>query len=140
LNRLLPYIAFLIAIAGFTIGLMATEVPEVPDWIMAGILRVESRSYLLSDGSIRYVDRRVGSAGEVGPFQMRSIALRQVGLASWRWLVREDMAAAEYAATLFLRYCYRRTGSWWSAVGLYHSSDPGEAAAYAARVWAFRTF
>lgn len=139
IERLAPYVAFLLAIAGFTLGLMASDPAEVPAWIMPAIAYQETRSYVLSDGSIRYVDQRVGKAGERGPWQMKPIALRQVHLSAWRWLICEDMAAAEYAATLYLRWCYRCTGSWWAAVGRYHSFDPDEAAAYAAKIWALRS-
>ena len=137
MERIFPHVAFLIIITGLTIGLMCEDVPA---WILPAIAKIETRSIYQPDGSIRYVDQRVGKSGERGPFQLKSIALKQVHLSGWRWLICTDMAAAEYAATLFLRDCYRRAGSWWGAVCLYHSSDPTEGAAYAAKVWALRNF
>lgn len=139
-ERLLPFAFFLLAVAGMAIGLSASEPIEVPRWILDGIMRIESRSYRLRDDSICYVDRRVGRAGEVGAFQLRPIALRDVHLVGMRDEIRRDPSAAEFAATLYLRLCFRRTGSWWRAVGLYHSSDPDEAREYARRVWSLRTF
>jgi hypothetical protein len=42
---------------------------EVPRWVLAGILHIESRSYFTTTGIV-YVDQRTGAAGELGPFQM----------------------------------------------------------------------
>lgn len=139
MNRIAPHLLFLLALLCFCIGLCASEPIDVPPWILSSIAMIETRSIYRADGSINYVDRRIGKAGERGPFQIRTIALKDVHLVSMRADVQSDPMAAEFATICYLRLCYKRTGTWWAAVGLYHSSDPDEAREYAVRVWSLRT-
>ena len=123
------------------LSLHASEPIQIPQWVVDGVLEIETKSYHRPDGSIMYVDQRIGKAGEHSCFQIRSIALRQVHLTGWRDLIQQDTVAAEYAFTVIMRDCYRRTGNWFAAVGVYHApQDPDEAADYARRVWALRTY
>lgn len=142
--QLLGPIALLIAIAGLVAGfccpaigadthpvvyrLDQSRIVEVPAWIMRGILARETRSYYAADGSIVYVDRRIGAAGERGPWQMRRCAFAQVGLLNLRAEATRDPVCAEFCATVFLRWCYAQTGSWRQAIAVYHTGLDGDPA------------
>lgn len=51
---------------------------EVPEWVLVGILHVETDSAFKADGSIDYVNRKRGAHGERGPFQMTHAAFDSV--------------------------------------------------------------
>jgi hypothetical protein len=104
----------------------------VPGWVLRGIAKVETRSEYTATG-IHYMDQRRGPGGEVGVFQMKRVAFRQVGLLSHRAEAARDPVCAEFCAIVYLRWCYRQTGSWARAVEIYHAGptgDPEDGAAY----------
>jgi len=127
MSRIIPHLFFLLALACFTIGLCASEIIDVPDWCLRGILAVETSSYYRTDGSIAYINHRTSSAGAIGATQIKSIALRTVHLSSMRYQIATEPGAAEYAATIYLRWLYRRTGSWPQAVAWYGVGPDGDA-------------
>jgi len=97
----------------------------IPDWILPGILMVETRSTYLADGSISYSDRRRGSAGELGCFQITYAAFASVALAGERFVDISDPAKCERVAARYLHYLHRRYGSWTAAVMAYNAGKPG---------------
>lgn len=147
-SRIWPHVCFLIVILGFAAGLCAedatfavyrpTRIIDVPAWILRGIASVETGSTYDGDRII-YRDRRDGAAQEVGAFQIRRSALRDIGLSAHRAEIRTDPQFAEFAAVLFLRRLYRATGSWRDAVIAYHvglDGDPVDGLTYYHRVLA----
>ena len=60
-----------------SLTILSLSASEVPDWVLTGILKVETRSYYNDEGIV-YVDRRVGRAGERGPYQMCYKAWKQI--------------------------------------------------------------
>jgi hypothetical protein len=98
---------------------------RVPEWVCAGILAVETRSHYYEDGSIKYVDKRIGSNGEVSPFQITYRAYKQVRRSGDSWArVRIDTLYAEQIACRYLMYCYKRAGNWGLAIE-YYNAGPG---------------
>jgi hypothetical protein len=102
--------------------LHATDDP--PAWAIPGILMVESSSFYRSDGSICYVDRKTGSAGELGCCQVTRAAFRCVAKRgeSFRRLATDSAFAVEIA-TRYLRWIYEhRAGhDWLRAIGMYNA-------------------
>lgn len=150
--RHLGPIALIIAIIGMVIGFClpavgaepiladyrTPRIVEVPAWILKNIARVETHSHWSADPSQTvYVDRRDGAAGEVGMFQMKPIAFRQIGMSALRDEARRDPVCAEFCAVLYLRWCHRVAGTWLGAIALYHTGpdgDPDEGRDYVLRV------
>lgn len=116
------------ALRSFAFALAVLSAPAeegMPSWVLPGILAVESRSRY-ADGEIVYVDRRVGAAGELGPFQITPAAFREVarpGEAFRR--LRYSPALGEAIATRLLERHYAATGSWVEAVIRYHVGAHG---------------
>jgi hypothetical protein len=101
---------------------------EVPCWVLAGIMAQETRSSYAIDGdTIIYVDRRVGAAGERGPYQMRRIAWQQIKQPGERFEnIATDMRYAELCAMRYLLWLYNNSakGSWPHAIQ-YYNAGPG---------------
>lgn len=79
----------------------------IPEWIIIGILKRETKSYYDENGNIVYVDRTIGKDGEKGPFQMTPIAFIQVkkrGETHNRLMY--DTAYAQDLAERYLLYLY----------------------------------
>ncbi len=116
----------------------ASEIVDVPGWVLRGIAAVETHSQwdpVTMTG--RYVDQIDGRDGEVGMFQIRRAALRQVRQLAMRAQCRRDPVCAEFCTILYLRWLYVRFGSWRLAVGLYNVGPDGDrdaAADYCRRV------
>lgn len=99
---------------------------DVPDWIIVGILRVESRSSLTPDGRVIYRDKRRGKDGEVGCMQVTPIAFKQVRRRGEQfWMMEQDTAFSVEIGCRYLSYWYERTGSWERAVAMYNPRDRG---------------
>jgi soluble lytic murein transglycosylase-like protein len=99
---------------------------EVPDWILVGILRVETRSWFNADGSIHYTDKRRGRAGERSAFQITKGAFRQVARRGEQfWQVETDQAFAQRIAIRYLLYLRQRSPSWDRAIEAYNAG-PGK--------------
>jgi hypothetical protein len=98
---------------------------QVPRWVMAGILKVETRSILRADDSVKYVDKRRGLAGERGPTQLKRIAFDQVARPGEQfWKVEVDHEFAMDITERYLLWLKARTGSWEGAVKAYNAG-PG---------------
>jgi len=124
-DRIKFSLLFLIFIAGFTAGLCAAEKEPIgdptPAWVLPGILMIETRSHYSADGSFIYGDRRDGSHGEIGPFQVTARAFTQVanrGEEAAR--MRNDPLFALRIAKRYLFWLRARTRSWAMAVAAYH--------------------
>jgi hypothetical protein len=99
----------------------------LPSWIMPGIAMRETSSYYL-DGYLIYVDRRIGAAGELGPWQMKPGTLAMV-FPKWKAdTLRTNVFRAELATVSYLRWLRQRTGSWAEAVGCYKTGLYGDRA------------
>jgi len=102
----------------------AQERIDIPEWVLAGILRVESGSYYKPDGSIRYVNKTRGRAGERGCFQITPIAFKQVAHKGEQfWMVEQDTVFCEEIAWRYLTWLYQNSakGSWLLAIQKYNA-------------------
>ena len=93
---------------------------EVPQYILKGIAYVETKSYY-RNGTLVYVDRRTGRAGDTGPFEMTPVAfktVRKVGESLSRCSI--DAKLAEDLAVRYLLWLYEGPAgrSWDRAWGL----------------------
>jgi hypothetical protein len=115
---------------------------EVPSWVLRGIARVETRSRVIA-GRFVYVDQRVGSSGERGPWQMTRRTFRSIGGKDFDRL-QTDIPFARKMAARYLLKLYRgpARGSWGRAVAMYntgprgYAQHPRQAACYYQRVLA----
>lgn len=125
---------FALCLVAFAAPVMAVE--PMPAWVLPGIMAVETRSYYHTDGTIAYVDRRTGAAGERGPFQMTRDAFDLVKNPGERF---EDLSTdSRFAETLAVRYLdlLWRTFSdreWFVAVGRWNAGPHGRWS----RLWAY---
>lgn len=100
---------------------------EVPRWVLQGILHVESRSYYSTAGSIVYRDRRIGAAGERGPFQITWAAFKQVignDVSRFKSL-HGDTRDSEYVARLYLMWLRTKHAKNWHEAIHYYNAGPG---------------
>lgn len=108
---------------------MYSQENEVPYWVMAGILKQETRSTYEDNGlTINYVDRRRGADGERGPFQMTYIAWKQIRQPGERFAdLSTDMMYAEQCAMRYLLWLYNGPArkSWAHAIQGYNAG-PGK--------------
>jgi hypothetical protein len=116
---------------------IALRAEEVPLWVMKGILRVESSSYYDSEGNIRYVDRKVGRAGELGPFQITRVAYLQVkrkGEPDFRYL-QNNAKLSEAIAIRYLLWLRKNYASnWYEAIGMYNAGPGRKSPSYVKKV------
>jgi len=98
----------------------------IPDWILPSILAVETSSYYNSDGTITYVDRRTGSAGELSCFQITRNAFDTVAHKgeSFRRMAT-DTQYAELLASRYLWWIYEHTaGRNWDRAVMQYNCGP----------------
>lgn len=102
---------------------------EVPEYVLVGILKVETRSYYREDGTIKYVDQRRGSSGEIGPFQMTRRAFNQIKKrGELYWDIETDRVFAEECAKRYLVWLYNNSANQdWSLAIQYYNAGPGNA-------------
>ncbi len=127
-------------LANFALVLLAfaPAVPavEMPAWVLPGILAVETRSSYGRSGDIHYVDRRVGAAGELGPFQMTRDAFDLVAQPGERFeSLATDHDFAEVMARRYLLVLWRTFSdrNWFVAAGRWNAGPHGRWA----RLWAY---
>lgn len=99
---------------------------EVPAYIIDSALRVESSSWLNSDGSIHWQDRRRGDHGHRrGPFQCGRKAFRDVAHRGENYADLETNMTL--ARAIYCRYLlrYRKPGESWIATACRWQSGPG---------------
>ena len=94
---------------------------DVPAWVLRGMLSVESSSSYRPDGSILYVNRKRGAAGERGPFQVLPSTFRlyaKPGETLDR--LETDPAFAEAFTRRILTSLYAQHRSWVLVLSVYH--------------------
>jgi len=100
----------------------AAEYP--PQWVLDGILYTETKSTYREDGTIRYVDKRRGGAGEYGPFQMTRTAFKDIRRKGEQfWMLETDTRFAEECAARYLMWIDKHYahGNWDRAVEMYNA-------------------
>jgi hypothetical protein len=113
---------------------------EPPAWVLQGILYTETRSTFNADGSIRYVDKRRGSHGERGAFQMTRIAFEQVKARGEQfWMIEKDPRLAEDLARRYLSWLYDNSGkqNWYDVIEKYNAGPGGRSRVYLGKVLRF---
>ncbi len=106
----------------------------VPAWVIIGILKVETNS-IYKEGTLTYVDRRRGAAGERGPMQMSKAAFRQVAKNGDKFSELEKRPF--YAVEMSIRYLLwlrRQASSWEEAVEWYNAGPHHSSKEYLAKV------
>lgn len=96
---------------------------SIPLWVRAGILKTETKSYYKSDGTIKYVDKRRGRDGDIGPFQMRKDAFDDVKESGENfWNLEKNTGFAEEMACRYLLLIYNSTGNknWNTTIARYN--------------------
>ena len=96
---------------------------NMPEWVLPGILKKETKSSYSKNGSIIYRDRRVGLAGEIGPFQMKEMTFNHIKKNGEKFSrLTKDMEFAEELATRYLIYLYNGPAkkNWKVAVSMYN--------------------
>lgn len=99
-----------------------TDYQGVPFWVLRGIAAQETRSSIADDGTVTWVDHRVGKAGELGVMQMTQGAFEMVhhkGETFWR--LHKDPQYALALAVRYLTYLKARDGTWEKAVASYNA-------------------
>jgi hypothetical protein len=95
---------------------------NTPRWILKGILWVETRSVLLPDGRVKYVDRRRGKAKERGPTQIRPLTFKDFRKRGENFADLETNTAFALEVTdRILTAYYKQTGSWEGAVAAWNA-------------------
>ncbi len=95
----------------------------LPEWIIPGILMVETRSHYNGDGSIAVGDRRTGRAGELGCAQITHTAFNTVAQRGETFgRLATDTDYCERIAARYLWWIYFHTASrnWEVAIEQYN--------------------
>lgn len=120
-----PAIGALLAVNLLARQASAVEDHVIPDWVISGIAAVETNSIYRDGELVHYRDRRDGTAGEVGPWQLAPDALIDLKVHHLRDRIRREPVLAESMARAWLLRCYRQTGDWFAAVMVYHTGPQG---------------
>jgi len=111
---------------------------DVPSWVTVGILKTETKSYYRVDGSIKYVDKRRGRAGEYGPFQMTKAAFLDIRKKGEQfWMLETDTTFAEECADRYLVWLHTNfnpSKDWSLTVQMYNAGPHNKSPAYLALV------
>lgn len=98
---------------------------DVPFWIIKGIAKTETSSIVNPDGSLVYVNHKIGLAGERGMFQMGQAAFSEVAKPGETF---EQLGTdPEYDLELSQRYLqllHKRFHGWEEAVEAYNAGHP----------------
>lgn len=97
--------------------LPAAEYP--PDWVVDGILHVETRSYV-AGSTITYIDKRIGAAGERGCFQMSREAFNVVREPGEKFSDLKEPAFANYKFVQYMRWLGKFAKSWEARVMMWN--------------------
>jgi hypothetical protein len=101
---------------------------RIPNWILVGMLMHETSSYYSKSGSIVYVNKRVGQAGERGPFQMKRICFDTISKRGETFRkLQTNMQYAEEMAIRYLIYLYDGPAheNWKTAISMYNTGPTG---------------
>lgn len=92
----------------------------IPDWVLPGIVAVESSSYWRG-AELVYVNRKRGRHGEMGPTQMTRRAFNTVAYPGERFeRLATDMDFAIEVTVRYLRWLRAHSASWNDAVAKYN--------------------
>lgn len=124
-----------------TLAVMAEE-SRIPAWVMTGIMYVETQSYIRkgTTDDIVYVDRRRGSSGERGPYQITLDAFNDVKHSGeYFFQVEIDTKFATEITLRYLRWIDKNYshGDWNKAVRYYNAGKNWrcmQASSYLSRV------
>jgi hypothetical protein len=111
----------------------SAEQAAIPDWVLAGILRVETGSYYQEGGVIKYINKKRGRNGERGCFQITKKAFKQVGEQGEQfWMVEQDTDFCETIARRYLLWLYEHSAhhSWVLSVEKYNAGPSGRSPEY----------
>jgi hypothetical protein len=125
--------AFALCLCALAIG---AQDQAMPAWVLPGILAVETRSTLRADGTIAYVDRRIGKDGELGCYQMTRAAFDLVSRQGERFDdLAVDPAFATDCCVRYLQLLYRDFADrdWFVAAGRWNAGPHGRWS----RIWAY---
>lgn len=110
---------------------------EPPQWMIDGILMVETKSYRRADGSIKYVDKTRGAAGEYGPYQMTRAAFKDVKRKGEQfWMLETDTKFAEELAIRYMKWIDKHYshGDWHRAIEMYNAGPNKHSPQYLKKV------
>jgi hypothetical protein len=116
-----------LTVCAVLLGHVVAAEEAMPEWVLHGILSVETQSYY-ENGSIVYIDTRRGKAGERGPFQMSRVAFNQVSEPGESFASLEtDTVFAEKLAVRYLQWIYDNygRGSWSRTVAMWNTGPSG---------------
>jgi hypothetical protein len=112
-----------------TLFLAATLPSDVPPWALKGILAVESRSFYLPNGSIKWVDRKRGASGERGCFQVTRAAFKDVALKGETFdMLEQDPIFCEVVACRYLAKLHK--GNWKNTIQWYNAGAGNKSPTY----------
>lgn len=117
-----------------SVGLSAAEPPQ---WVLDGILMVETRSYYRVDGTIKYIDKRRGSSGEYGPFQMTRKTFNDMKRKGEQfWMLETDTKFAETMAIRYLTWLDKHYGhgNWSRNIEMYNAGPNNHSRNYLTQV------
>jgi len=104
------------------LSIAVIQASAVPDWVLRGILKVETRSYYTDEGLV-YVDRRIGHHGERGPYQMCYKTWKQIARKGEQFkYLSTDMEYAKTCTIRYLQWLNKHYGhnNWKAVVQMYH--------------------
>lgn len=130
----LALIILLLVFCSWTKLQAATSMPE---WVMPDILATETKSYYKNDGYIKYVDKRRGSSGERGCFQMTQRAFDQVKRKGEQfWMIEQDTVFAAEMAWRYLHWLNKHYGhgNWERVVEMYNAGPNNRSRQYLIKV------
>ena len=112
-------------------SMSATLPSDVPAWIVDGIMSVESRSFRLPNGYIKWVDKKRGHDGERGAFQCTWAAFHDVRVPGESFSdLEKDPIFAEVIACRYLAKLKDRYGTWRKAIESYNAGPGHKSAGY----------
>lgn len=101
---------------------------RIPEWILIGMLMHETSSYYSKSGNIVYVNKRVGQAGERGPFQMKHICFETISKQGETFKkLQTNMQYAEEMTIRYLIYLYDGPAheNWKTTISMYNTGPTG---------------
>ncbi len=114
------FIALLFAV--FAVG------SEIPDWLPAGLLQVETGSYYRANGAIEYVDQTGDDDNDIGPFQMTRAAFETVSRPGEDFTrLHRDMHYADLKARAYMVWLFEHEakGDWKKVAGMWNFGPSG---------------
>ncbi len=110
---------------------------EIPNEILHAILEVETQSYVDASGRVVYVDKKVGDAGEYGPYQMTQVAFDQIYKGERpRSDLKHDMKFATQLTCRYLSWLHENFshGDWMRTIQYYNAGPRHRSKEYLKRI------